>query len=258
MKIGSTVTLILGFLLLIVAAFDFTVGIVTIPRYLFGVISLFLIVVIVVLLYLERRMEKVISAEVPSIEEMKEAARGRKAALSIIPEGVFEVYKPAKLHIKMKNVTGSRGMRIYFSSLDYVNPNNIILWLEPDEKQDIILRVIPVGKGERELAIEVRPLFDENGNLIPEADADPISFQSFKYNAKERMVGGLTSTQRSIIKNIAKVAAIFTVISGALFAYFPELVASAEIITSFVPLFITLQVPLLYIYFYLVNRLPIS
>ena len=104
----------------------------------------------------------------------------------------------------------------------------------------------------------MRPLFDENGNLIPESEADPVSFQSFSYKVKERMVGGLTSTQRSLLKNVAKIAALATVISGVLFAYFPELATSSDILTSFVPLIVTLQIPLLYFYFYLRNKLPIG
>ena len=262
MKLLDLIIYLLGSFLLGLALFSYFVGISDENKYMLGVMSLFILGLIsLILLYYTRQLEQIAKEEeeeTAKITEQKELARGRKAVLNIYPSSHFEVYKPTKIYLRVKNVGNTQGMRIYFSGLDYINPDNITLWIGPEEEADIKVRVIPVGKGERELAIEVRPLFDEEGNLIPEADADPFVFQSFSYKASERTVGGLTSTQRNLLKNIAKVAAVFTVISGAIFAYFPNLLMSADVITSFIPLFITLQIPLLYLYFYLVNKLPIT
>jgi len=261
MKVLDLSIYILGTLLLGLAIFSYFIPIPEGSQYFLGLFSLILLGIIsLVLLYSTRKIELIAKAaeeETLKVTERKELSRGRKSVMSIIPSSHFEVYKPTKIYLRVKNVCPTQGMRIYFSGLDYINPNNITLWIGPEEETEIKVRVIPVGQGERELAIEVRPLFDEAGNLIPEADADPLVFQSFSYKASERTVGGLTSTQRSLLKNIAKVAAVLTVVSGALFAYFPDLLTSADIITSFIPLFITLQIPILYLYFYLVNKLPL-
>ena len=262
MKVLDLLLYILGIVLVSLAIYSYFVKIPDESQFALGVISLiFLFFISIVLFYYTRQIESLAheeEEETKKVTEIEELSRGRKSVLSIRPDSHFEVYKPTKIYLHVKNVSSTEGMRIYFSGLDYINPNNIMLWINPEGETEIKVRVIPVGRGDRELAIEVRPLFDEDGNLIPEADADPIVFQTFRYKASERTVGGLTSTQRNLLKNIAKVAAILTVISGALFAYFPNLLTSADIITSFIPLFITLQIPLLYLYFYLVNKLPLA
>lgn len=258
MEIKKDISLILGLVILVVAAYDFFISPI-VSLSVLGILSLIVLVILLILIFLEARKKiKEPTIEEPLITELEDASRGRRAVLEIKPESYFEVYKPTKIRVKLKNITKNKGMRIYFSGLDYINPSDIVLWIDPNETQDIFVRVIPVGQGERDMAIEIRPLFDENGVLIPESDADPESFQSFSYDAKERMVGGLTSTQRNLLKNVAKIAALATVAGGVLFAYFPDLVSSSEIITSFIPLFITLQIPLLYLYFYLRNKLPIG
>ncbi|MGQ4914165.1 MAG: hypothetical protein ACP6IU_05375 [Candidatus Asgardarchaeia archaeon] len=249
---------IVGIALIVIAIYDFLITPVA-PSTILGISALIVLGILIIIIGIETKaLMKTAPKEAPQITEMKDASRGRRAVREIKPESYFEVYKPTKIHMRVRNTTGAKGMRLYFTSVDYTNPNNIILWIDPEQEQDIYIRVIPVGQGERDLAIEVRPLFDENGNLIPESEADPVSFQSFSYKVKERMVGGLTSTQRSLLKNVAKIAALATVVSGALFAYFPELATSADILTSFVPLIVTLQIPLLYFYFYLRNKLPIG
>ena len=262
MKLFDAILYTLGLIVLGLAIYSYFFELSTMVHYYLGMLSLVVLLAIsLVIIYrtkeLERRMKEEEKA-ITGVQERKELSRGRKAVLKIVPSSHFEVYKPTKIYLTVKNVCSSEGMRIYFSGLDYINPSDITLWIGPEEETEIKVRVIPVGKGERELAIEVRPLFDENGNLIPEDVADPIAFQSFSYKASERTVGGLTSTQRSVVKNIAKVAAVFTVISGTIYAYFPNILSDVNILTSFIPLIITLQVPLLYMYFYLTNKLPVS
>lgn len=262
MKFTEVLLYVFGLGILVLTIYSYFYELPSEIHFILGILSLAIlsILVIAVLYYTKKLAAAEIQEEeeTAKVTERVEFSRGRKAVLKITPSSHFEVYKPTIIYLRVKNVCPTEGMRIYFSGLDYINPNNITLWIGPEEETEIKVRVIPVGRGERELAIEVRPLFDENGNLIPEEDADPLVFQSFSYKASERTVAGLTSTQRNLLKNIAKVAAIFTVISGTIIAYFPNVLSDMDIITAFIPLLITLQVPLLYLYFYLVNKLPIT
>jgi hypothetical protein len=119
------------------------------------------------------------------------------------------------------------------------------------------VHLIPLLRGDRQVAIEFAPLFDADGNLIPGAEADQIVTHRFKYTARESSIVGITSSQMNTLKNLLKVATGIIFIAGFVTTIIPDLVGGfEEAIRTFIPLLITLQVPILFTHFTLQNRLP--
>ena len=80
----------------------------------------------------------------------------------------------------------------------------------------------------------------------------------FSYKAREALAGGLTSSQRSFLSNIAKIASIALVVASILLVSIPDLrgIITEEFVTAFVCVILILQLPILGVYFFLSNKLP--
>ena len=157
----------------------------------------------------------------------------------------------------IRNPSSTYGVRIRFYTTDHVSPRSVDLNIEAGAEATLKVHLIPLLRGERQVAIEFAPLFDAEGKLIPGAEADQIVTHRFKYTARESSIVGITSSQMNTLKNLLKVATGIIFIAGFVTTIVPDLVGGfEEAIRTFIPLLITLQVPILFIHFALQNRLP--
>ncbi len=169
----------------------------------------------------------------------------------------FVVNTANKIKLRVKNVSPYPGIRIRFHSVDHISPSSIDLPLKPDEETEIEISVVPVAPGEREVSIEFATLFDKNGKLIPRYEAEKLIIQRFRFFAREPATGGITSSQVNLLKTIVTVATGLVFLNGIILAFFSDILGGfTNIFTTLIPLLIVLQVPVFYIYFALMNRLP--
>ncbi|MFW9923801.1 MAG: hypothetical protein ACFFDW_11000 [Candidatus Thorarchaeota archaeon] len=178
--------------------------------------------------------------------------------ISAVPLEPFVMNSSTKVHLTLKNISDTPGLRVRFHSEDYMNPSSIDIDIPPDSEKLVSINIVPLGKGERDCLVELAPLYDKAGELIPSDAADPIVVNKFSFNAREALAGGLTSSQRSFLSNIAKIASMALVVAGILLVTIPGLrdIISNEFITAFICVILILQLPILGIYFFLTNRLP--
>ncbi|MBD3191872.1 MAG: hypothetical protein GF308_14590 [Candidatus Heimdallarchaeota archaeon] len=178
--------------------------------------------------------------------------------ISAVPLEPFVVNSSTKVHLTIKNISSAPGIRVRFHSEDYLNPRSIDIDIPPATTKLVSINVVPLEKGDRECLVEFAPLYDEEGRLIPGDAADPIVVNKFAFKAREPLVGGLTSNQRSILSNIVKAASMALLIGGVLVVVIPDLrqYLSRNFITSFVCVILIMQLPILGIYFFLMNKLP--
>lgn len=178
--------------------------------------------------------------------------------ISAVPLEPFVVNSSTKVHLTIKNISPAPGIRVRFHSEDYLNPRSIDIDIPPDTTKLVSINIVPLEKGDRECLVEFAPLYDEQGRLIPGDAADPIVVNKFAFKAREPLVGGLTSNQRSILSNIIKAASMALILGGVLVVVIPGLrqYLSREFITSFVCVILIMQLPILGLYFFLMNKLP--
>ena len=188
-----------------------------------------------------RKEEKVISGDV----------------IDIIPKAPFIVGKPTPLLLKIKNITGMFGMRVRLKCRDHVSPTSIDIQIGPGNETRESIVVIPLVPGEREITFQFLPLFDENNNLVPGPAADPIGVQSFKYEAKPPLIAGLTPSQLDVLKALVKLGTIAIVLLTVLLSYMPGLLVAGDLM-FLIPAIAILQIPVLYLFFFLRNRLPLA
>ena len=180
-----------------------------------------------------------------------------RGILSVKITKPFVVNTANKIKMHVKNVSPYNGIRIRFHSVDHVSPTSIDLPLKPGEEKDIEVSIVPVASGEREISIEFATLFDKSGRLIPKFEAEKLIIQRFKFYAREPATGGITSSQINLLKTIVTIATGLVFLNGIMLTFFSDLIGSfANIFTTIIPLLIVLQVPVFYIYFALMNRLP--
>ncbi len=169
----------------------------------------------------------------------------------------FVVNTANRIKLRVKNVSPYPGIRIRFHSVDHISPSSIDLPLKPNEETDIEISIVPIASGEREISIEFATLFDKNGKLIPRYEAEKLIIQRFRFYAREPATGGITSSQVNLLKTIVTVATGLVFLNGLIIAFFSDVLGGfANIFTTLIPLLIVLQVPVFYIYFALMNRLP--
>ena len=178
--------------------------------------------------------------------------------VSAVPLEPFVMNSSTKVHLTLRNISDAPGLRVRFRSEDYLNPSSIDIDVPPQSEKMVSISIVPLEKGSRECLVEFAPLYDLNGDLIPKEAADPIVVNKFSYNAREALAGGLTSSQRSILSNIAKIASMAIVVASILLVTIPDLrnFLTEEFVTAFVSVILILQLPILGIYFFLSNRLP--
>jgi hypothetical protein len=184
--------------------------------------------------------------------------------INAVPFEPFVVNSSTKVHLTLRNISETPGLRVRFHTEDYVNPTSIDVDIPPGSEKLVAVNVVPLAKGERECLVEFAPLYDKNGNLIPGKAADPIVVNRFSYKARDALTGGLTSTQRRVLSDILKIASLTLVFAGILIAAVPGLqnvtwlqdLLNGEFITAFLCVILILQIPILGIYFYLMNRMP--
>ncbi|MHA1156454.1 MAG: hypothetical protein ACTSQK_10135 [Candidatus Heimdallarchaeota archaeon] len=178
--------------------------------------------------------------------------------ISAVPLEPFVMNSSTKVHLTLKNISNSPGLRVRFHSEDYLNPSSIDIDIPPKSEKMVSISVVPLEKGSRECLVEFAPLYNEDGDLIPKEAADPIIVNKFSYKAREALAGGLTSSQRSFLSNIAKIASMALVVASILLVSIPDLrgIITEEFVTAFVCVILILQLPILGVYFFLSNRLP--
>ena len=175
----------------------------------------------------------------------------------ITPRKPFVVKEATPIIMEIQNPSIAFGVRVRFYTTDHVSPRSVDLDIEPGATANLEVHLIPLLPGDRQVAIEFAPLFDEEGHLIPGAEADQIVTHRFKYVARESSIVGITSSQMNTLKNLLKVATGIILVAGFITTLMPELVGGfEEAIRTFIPLLITLQVPILFLHFALQNRLP--
>ncbi|MGQ4891589.1 MAG: hypothetical protein ACP6IP_03770 [Candidatus Njordarchaeia archaeon] len=176
----------------------------------------------------------------------------------IIPIGNIVALKPARLKLKIKNPLETFGLRLRFRSYDYINPSSLELLLEPGERTEKEVIMVPSGSGRREFSVSIAKLYDENNKLIPEDEADDLALQKFALNVEEPVAGGLSSRERSILSGLIKFAAFFSA-SGLVYLSILKVSGMESlmfVLTQVVPLITLLQVPVLMLMFYLDKKLP--
>lgn len=179
--------------------------------------------------------------------------------INAVPLEPFVMNSSTKVHLTVKNISKTPGLRLRFHSEDYLNPTSIDLDIPPDSEKMVSINIVPLDKGTRECLVEFAPLYDEAGKLISSQAADPIVINKFSYNAREALAGGLTSSQRSILSNIAKLASLALVLGGLIFVTVPDLrnlFNDAELITTIICVVLILQLPIVGLYFFLSNKMP--
>lgn len=182
---------------------------------------------------------------------------GMKPVLDITVEQPFVQYRATPVKLTIRNISETEGIRVRFHSMDHVSPSSIDLPLQPQEEASINIQLVPIAVGEREISIEFADLFDAEGNLIPKFEANTLAVERFRYIAREPAFGGITASQVRTLKTVVSVATALIVGSGFLLAFFGEALGGFEqIIKTYMPMLVILQVPVFYIYFALMNRLP--
>ena len=178
--------------------------------------------------------------------------------VSAVPLEPFVMNSSTKVHLTLKNISDTPGLRVRFHSEDYLNPSSIDVDIPPGSEKMVSINIVPQEKGSRDCVVEFAPLYDKNGDLIPGDAADPIVVNKFSYNAREALAGGLTSTQRSLLSNIAKIASMALVVASIILVSIPGLrdILTSEFITQFICVVLILQLPILGFYFFITNRLP--
>jgi len=141
--------------------------------------------------------------------------------------------------------------------MDHVSPRSVDLFISPGEEGDIDVQLVPVALGEREISIEFADLFDENGRLIPKFEANTLAVERFRYVAREPAFGGITASQVRALKTVVSVAIALLVGSSVIVAVFGEALGGFEqIVRTYIPMLVLLQVPVFYVFYALRNRLP--
>ena len=178
--------------------------------------------------------------------------------VNAIPLEPFVTNSSTKVHLTLRNISKTPGLRVRFHTEDYLNPTSIDIDIPPGTEKLVSLNIVPLSKGTRECMVEFAPLYDESGQLIPSDAADPIVVNRFSYKAREALTGGLTSTQRRLLSDILKIASMALVVAGLLAVTIPGLkdLISEEFVTSFLCVILILQLPILGFYFFLTNRMP--
>lgn len=217
-----------------------------------GVISIFLFALALVISpkFMEMKLEE-IKEQILKVQESI-------AVEDIIPIGTIVALKPARLKLKIKNPLKTYGLRLRFRSYDYINPSSLELLLEPGERAEKEVIIVPSGSGRREFSISIAKLYDENNRLIPEDEADDIALQKFVLDVEEAVAGGLSSRERGILSGLIKFAAFFSA-SGLVYLSILKVSGMESlmfVLTQVVPLITLLQVPVLMLMFYLDKKLP--
>lgn len=197
------------------------------------------------------------NSETPD-EESKGISETRSGIVSAVPLEPFVLNSSTKVHLTLKNISDAPGLRVRFHCEDYLNPSSIDIDIPPQSEKMVSISIVPLEKGARECLVEFAPLYDSVGDLITKEAADPIVVNKFSYNAREALAGGLTSSQRSILSNIAKIASMAVVLASVLLVTIPDLraIITTDFVTAFVCVILVLQLPILGFYFFLSNRLP--
>ncbi len=180
------------------------------------------------------------------------------AVEDLIPFGSLVAMKPTRLKLRIKNPLDTFGLRLRFRSYDYINPSTLSLLLEPGEKTETEVIMVPSGGGKREFSISIAPLYNEEDKLIPDHEADDVALQKFFVEVEEPVVGGLSSRERSIISGLIKFAAFFSA-SGLVYLSILRISGLESLIfvlTQVLPVVVILQVPVLMLMFYLEGKLP--
>jgi hypothetical protein len=194
-------------------------------------------------------------AEKPGIQSYGEVIE--KGVLDIDIDQPFVQYKATKVSMRVKNVSSTFGIRVRFHSMDHVSPSSIDIPMEPSVEEEIEVELVPIAVGEREISIELANLFDSQGNLIPKFEADSIVVERFKFLAREPAFGGITASQVRLMKTLVSVATALIFGSSIIVAFFSEALGGfEEIVKSYVPMLVIFQVPVFYVYFALMNKLP--
>ncbi|MCF2137986.1 MAG: hypothetical protein K9W43_12200 [Candidatus Thorarchaeota archaeon] len=180
-----------------------------------------------------------------------------KPIIAINVDEPFVQYHATTVKITVRNISSSLGLRVRFHSMDHISPSSIDLPLAPGETEAIEIQLVPIAVGEREISIEFADLFDADGNLIPKFEANTLAVERFRYIAREPAFGGITASQVRILKTVVSVATALVVGSGFILAFFGDALGGFDqIIKTYMPMLVILQVPVFYLYFALMNRLP--
>ncbi len=217
-------------------------------------------VIIAVIFYgllLYRYRPWVVNLEEDDFQSIEEATDD--TIMHICPEKPFVVHEATPINISIKNPSPTKGLRIRFYTTDHVSPRSVDIAIDPQQETQIRIQVIPLLKGEREIVIEFAPLFNSAGKLIPSAEADQIVTHRFKYSAREASIVGVTSSQMNTLKKLIKVATGLVFAASFANIFLGGVIGGyEELIRTFIPLLITLQVPILFVHFALQNKLPVA
>ncbi|MEA2069777.1 MAG: hypothetical protein U9O98_00650 [Asgard group archaeon] len=200
------------------------------------------------------------NSHLPTIENRKDNKKSEKytGIVNAVPMEPFVMNSSTKVHLTLRNISPTPGLRVRFRAEDYLNPSSIDIDIPPGKEKLVSINIVPLGKGNRECMVEFAPLYDAEGNLIPGAAADPIVINEFSYKAREQLAAGLTSSQRQILSTIVKIASMALIVAGIVLVTIPGLqdFITKDFVTSFICVILLLQLPILGLYFFLTNKLP--
>ncbi|MHA1654437.1 MAG: hypothetical protein ACTSVT_10665 [Candidatus Thorarchaeota archaeon] len=180
-----------------------------------------------------------------------------RPVLNVSVDAPFVQYRATTVTVRIRNISDTEGIRIRFHSMDHVSPSSIDLPIPPGDIAEIKAQLVPIAVGEREISIEFADLFDAEGRLIPKFEANTLAVERFRYVAREPAFGGVTASQVRLLKTVVSVATALIVGSGLIVALFGEALGGLEqVVRTYIPMLVVLQVPVFYLYFALMNRLP--
>lgn len=163
-------------------------------------------------------------------------------------------YKTSKIKLRIANPFRSKGMRIYFHTLDHMTPLDAVF---PNVKTNEIVEhefdFTPLADGARKIAVEFVQ-YRSHGDILPPEEAETYDQESLLFHASSTIILGLSPTQISIIRKlIAGVGALS--LSVSLIARIFGIVLDATIIDSTIPIVVLLQAPAIWLFLYFQNKL---
>ncbi|MCG3217646.1 MAG: hypothetical protein KAR35_01485 [Candidatus Heimdallarchaeota archaeon] len=174
--------------------------------------------------------------------------------LEVNPLGSFIKDKGVQLNLVVSNISPSYGLRCRFHSIDHITPSSVDILCKSGEIESFNVLITPLKEGSRNISVEFAPLYDKKGNLIRAEDADQLMVKTFSYKVKGSVFYGLTLAQISLLKKVLTLTG-FSFIGLTIISRIIDQNLHDTIYSSMLPVFIILQVPILFIYFALLNNL---
>jgi hypothetical protein len=190
----------------------------------------------------------------PLIEEAETLVKDDKSTIRhIFVSKTIEKGKDSEIEINVVNNLTPFGMKIVFSSFSQISPKVHKLFIENGKKVSTFLSVFPFAAGSETINVTFYPIFNEKGEEIPYAD--PLFSTSFKFVTQASTFLGITGKQFSKMKKNLGLSLLFLTIFLSGITIFGSVQEIEILLATIAPVFLVLQVPIIFIYYTLRNRL---